>query len=53
MLLSRNPQSPFVGRRFLGRVVRTVVRGRTVYQHGEIEAASGYGREVEGMRDSA
>jgi dihydroorotase-like cyclic amidohydrolase len=46
MLLSRNRLSPFVGRRFRGRVVRTVVRGRTVFSDGEIRAEAGFGREV-------
>ncbi len=35
-LFYRYKSSPFVGRRFRGRVVRTVVRGRTVFCDGEI-----------------
>ena len=50
MLLSRSRLSPFVGRRFKGRVARTLVRGRTVFVDGEIVAELGYGREVGGDR---
>jgi allantoinase len=35
-LLYRHPISPYVGERVRGRVVRTVVRGRTVYEDGRI-----------------
>jgi allantoinase len=35
-LLYRHQHSPFVGRRLRGRVVRTLVRGRTVYHEGKI-----------------
>lgn len=38
-LLSRHPLSPYVGRRFRGRVVRTVLRGRTVVREGRVVAA--------------
>jgi allantoinase len=41
---SKNPWSPFDGRRCRCRVVRTLVRGETVYAAGEIEVAPGYGR---------
>jgi allantoinase len=40
---SKNPWSPFEGRRVRGRVVRTIVRGRTVYCDGEITAPPGHG----------
>jgi allantoinase len=40
---SKNPWSPFEGRRVRGRVVRTIVRGATVYCEGEIIASPGYG----------
>ncbi|MEA2596184.1 MAG: allantoinase [Thermomicrobiales bacterium] len=33
-LLYRHPQSPYAGRKFSGRVVRTVVRGSTVFLNG-------------------
>ena len=33
-LLQRHPISPFVGRTLHARVVRTVLRGRTVFQDG-------------------
>ncbi len=41
---SKNPWSPFDGRRARARVVRTLVRGETVYADGEILAAPGSGR---------
>jgi allantoinase len=41
---SKNPWSPFEGRRVRGRLVRTIVRGRTVYLDGEITEQEGYGR---------
>jgi allantoinase len=41
---SKNPWSPFDGRRARARVVRTLLRGETVYADGEILAAPGSGR---------
>ncbi|HET6172455.1 MAG TPA: allantoinase AllB [Gaiellales bacterium] len=41
---SKNPWSPFEGRRARARVVRTLVRGETVYAGGEILAEPGSGR---------
>jgi allantoinase len=41
---SKNPWSPFEGRVVRGAVVRTLVRGRTVYHNGEIHVAPGYGQ---------
>jgi allantoinase len=41
---SKNPWSPFDGRRLRARVVRTLVRGETVYADGEILAEPGSGR---------
>lgn len=43
-LLSKHPWSPYLGMRFRGRVVATLVRGRPVYHEGEIEVEGGYGR---------
>jgi allantoinase len=40
---SKNPWSPFDGRRVRARVVRTLVRGETVYDGGEIAAEPGSG----------
>jgi allantoinase len=37
-LLYRHRHSPYVGRRLRGRVVRTVLRGQTVFLHGKIAA---------------
>lgn len=36
MLLDRHKQSPYTGRTFHGRVVRTIVRGKTVLMDGQI-----------------
>jgi allantoinase len=41
---SKNPTSPFDGRELRARVVRTIVRGTTVYRDGEIQVAPGHGR---------
>jgi dihydroorotase-like cyclic amidohydrolase len=41
---SKNPWSPFDGRKARARVVRTLVRGDTVYAEGEIFAEPGFGR---------
>jgi allantoinase len=41
---SKNPWSPFDGRRARARVLRTLVRGETVYAGGEILAEPGSGR---------
>ena len=43
-LLYKNKQSPFIGRAVTGAVVSTLLRGRPVYQNGEIVAPSGTGR---------
>jgi allantoinase len=45
---SKNPWSPFDGRVVRGRVVRTLVRGETVYADGEIRAEPGHGRFLPG-----
>jgi allantoinase len=39
----KNPHSPFVGRSFKGRVVQTILRGKTVYQEGAFPIEPGYG----------
>jgi allantoinase len=46
MLKTRWPISPFLGRRFRGRVETTIVRGTVVYRDGEIVAAPGFGRRL-------
>lgn len=42
-LETRSGISPYVGRRFHGRVSRTIVRGRTVYLDGTVTGAPGGG----------
>jgi allantoinase len=36
MLLDRHKLSPYVGRNFRGKIVRTVLRGHTIFQDGKI-----------------
>jgi allantoinase len=50
---SKNPWSPFDGRRARARVVRTLVRGETVFADGEILAAPGSGRFLDRGGDYA
>ncbi len=50
---SKNPWSPFDGRRVRARVVRTVVRGETVYAGGEIVAEPGSGAYLSCHDDSS
>jgi allantoinase len=52
MLKTRWAISPFLGRRFRGRVETTIVRGSVVYQDGEITAAPGFGRRLLPSRPS-
>jgi allantoinase len=42
-LETRSGLSPYVGRRFRGAVVRTILRGRTVYSDGTVTGAPGDG----------
>ena len=42
-LETRSGISPYVGRRFRGRIARTLVRGRTVYLDGKVTASPGDG----------
>ncbi len=43
-LFYKNKFSAYVGSTFKGRVERTLVRGKTVYQDGQIMAQPGYGK---------
>ena len=45
-LQTRSGISPYVGREFRGAVVRTIVRGRTVFADGEVGGEQGWGRLV-------
>ena len=40
-LLYRHRQSPYVGRALTGRVVRTILRGNTIFKDGKITASGG------------
>lgn len=48
---SKNPWSPFDGRRVKGKLMRTLVRGATVYADGEIRVAPGHGRFLSSQED--
>jgi allantoinase len=48
---SKNPWSPFEGRKIQARVARTLVRGQTVYADGEIRVGAGFGRFLSGRDD--
>jgi allantoinase len=37
-LFYRHPETPYLGRRLRGRIVRTILRGRTVFNDGDIVA---------------
>jgi len=43
-LFYKNKHSAYVGRSFKGQVVRTLVRGQTVFADGEIRVEPGFGR---------
>jgi allantoinase len=43
-LFSRHQQSAYVGYKFKGQVVRTIVRGKTVYENRKITVQPGYGQ---------
>jgi allantoinase len=45
-LQTRSGISPYVGREFRGAVVRTIVRGRTVFVDGDVVGAPGWGTLV-------
>lgn len=47
---TRSRRTPYAGRRFTGAVVRTLVRGTTVFRDGEFPAAVGHGRFVAAER---
>jgi allantoinase len=40
-LLYRHRQSPYVGRTLTGRVVQTILRGKTIFKNGKITATGG------------
>ena len=47
---TRSGQTPYAGRSFTGAVVRTIVRGTTVYLDGQFPAPAGHGRFVAAAR---
>jgi allantoinase len=42
----KNRWSPYRGLRVTGRIVRTIVRGRTVFESGSVVGDAGYGEQV-------
>ena len=49
-LQTRSGRSPYTGRAFHGAVVRTIVRGTTVFDDGAFPVAPGHGRFVPAVR---
>jgi allantoinase len=47
---TRSRLTPYAGRRFTGAVVRTIVRGTTVFNDGAFPAAPGHGRFISAER---
>jgi allantoinase len=45
----RHKQSPFVGREFRGKIIRTIRRGETIFCNGKVTATAG-GKLVRPMR---
>lgn len=45
-VLSLTGWSPYAGRKFTGKPVRTMVRGRTVYVDGQVVGEKGYGKQA-------
>jgi dihydroorotase-like cyclic amidohydrolase len=43
------PWSPYMGMEMVGKVERTILRGKTICLHNEILAAPGYGRFIHGQ----
>lgn len=50
-LETRSGVSPYLGRKFRGRVIRTILRGKTIYQDGEIAGEPAWGRFIHPTRD--
>lgn len=48
---SKNPWSPFEGRKARAKIVRTLVRGDSVYAEGEILAEPGFGKFLSSQDD--
>ena len=48
---SKNPWSPFEGRKARAKIMRTIVRGESVYVEGEILAEPGFGRFLSSQDD--
>jgi allantoinase len=45
-LFYKNKHSAYIGRTFKGKLVQTIVRGKTVYQNGRILVQPGYGNAL-------
>ncbi|WP_078552493.1 allantoinase AllB [Bacillus alkalicellulosilyticus] len=45
-ILTKNKYSPYEGMKMKGMITATIVRGRVIYQDGEIRASKAEGREV-------
>ena len=47
-LFYRNPHSAYVGSSFLGQIQRTISRGVTIYEDGQIVGSRSHGRRLDG-----
>jgi dihydroorotase-like cyclic amidohydrolase len=45
-VLSLSGWSPYAGRKFKAKPVRTMVRGRTVYENGKVVGQKGWGKQA-------
>jgi len=45
-LFYKNKHSPFIGKLFKGQIVKTYLRGKSVYQEGKILVEPGYGKLI-------
>ncbi len=45
--------SPYAGRKFKGKPVRTILRGRTIYDNGEVVGGKGFGQQARAARSAA
>ena len=45
-MLSLTGWSPYAGRKVKGKPVRTIVRGTTVYLHGQVVGEKGWGKQA-------
>ena len=52
-VLSLTGWSPYAGRKFRGKPVRTIVRGKTVYLDGKVIGDKGWGKQADAQLSAA